>query len=271
MVSACALCAGVGCGPKQPWVTVDRLQRGLVIVLPGIEGRRSGLADSIARGLDQGGVNWAIEIQDWTSAWGPLYNLRAEERNRLKARQLSHRIRRYQIVYPDRPVVLVGQSGGGAIAVWTAEALEPEQTIKGILLVNVALSRAYPLIPALEHTEQGMVSYYSPRDWMLLGVGTTVYGTMDGRHAVSAGMEGFSIPTDRPRAYEKLLEIGWTKEMTKTGHPGLHLTSAAKDFVARYLAPVVPAKTWNAEDIEALQENPGRTFGTPTTSPEETP
>jgi pimeloyl-ACP methyl ester carboxylesterase len=259
----------IGCGAKQPWVTEDRLNRGLVVVLPGIEGRDSGLADSIARGLDQGGVNWAIEIMDWASAWGPLYNLRAEERNHLKARQLSHRIRRYQIAYPDRPVVLVGQSGGGAIAVWTAEELTPRQSIKGILLINVALSRDYSLIRALEHTEEGIVSFYSPRDWMLLGVGTTVYGTMDGRHAVSAGMERFRVPTDRPRAYGKLFEIGWSKEMAKSGHPGLHLTSAAKDFVARYLAPLVLAETWTLQDVESLQKESPETTGTPTTAPGE--
>lgn len=271
-VIVCGLGYCAGCGSEQPFVTPDRLQRGLVVVLPGIEGRDSGLADSIARGLDQGGVNWAIEIEDWTSAWGPLYNLRAEDRNRLKAQQLSHRIRRYQLAYPDRPVVLVGQSGGGAIAVWTAEVLQPKQTIKGILLVNVALAQDYPLFKAFDHTELGIVSFYSPRDWMLLGVGTTVYGTMDGRHSVSAGMERFEIPVECPHAYDNLFQIGWTKEMTREGHPGLHMTSAAKDFVARYLAPLVLAKTWNTQGIEALKKSlPVETQETPTKGPDEEP
>lgn len=266
----CGMGVFVGCAPKQTWVTADRLQRGLVVVLPGIEGRQSGLADNIAQGLAQGGVNWAIEIQDWTSGWGPLYNLRAEEQNHIKARQLSHRIRRYQIAYPSRPVVLIGQSGGGGIAVWATEALAPEQAIKGIVLVNVALSRDYLLLRALEHTEEGIVSFYSPRDWMLLGVGTTVYGTMDGEHATSAGMEKFRIPPDRPRAYRRLYEIGWTKRMSKAGHPGLHLTSAAKDFVARYLAPLILADVWDAETIEAVEaQRLPETYGTPTASPDD--
>ncbi|MBN1942910.1 MAG: hypothetical protein JW849_06410 [Phycisphaerae bacterium] len=270
LTAACGLVLCVGCGPKQPWATADRMQRGLVVVLPGIEGRQSGLADSIAEGLDQGGVNWAIEIQDWTSGWGVLYNLRAEDRNRLKAQELSHRIRRYQIAYPARPVVLVGQSGGGAIAVWTAEALNPDQRIEGILLINVALSRDYSLLRALDHTERGIVSFYSPRDWMLLGVGTTMYGTMDGRHAISAGMEKFRAPAaDRPAAYARLFEIGWSKEMARTGHPGLHVTSAAKDFVARYIAPLVLADAWNAKNIEAIRKDLPDISGTPTTSPED--
>lgn len=264
-----SLGACIGCHAPNPYVTPDRLHRGLVIVLPGIEGEKSGLADSIARGLDQGGVNWAIEVFDWTSRWGPLYNLRAEDRNRLKAQELASRVRRYQIAYPDRPVVLVGQSGGGAIAVWTAEAMEPNRTLKGILLVNVALSRDYPLWRALRHTEQGIVNFYSPRDWMLLGVGTTVYGTMDGQHAVSAGMEGFRPPAGRCGVYERLFEIGWSKEMTRTGHPGLHVTSAAKDFVARYLAPLVTTPLWSEEVVKDLQNNLPETYGTPAASPEE--
>ncbi|MBN1554732.1 MAG: hypothetical protein JXA11_08300 [Phycisphaerae bacterium] len=267
-----AVCGGslcVGCGPKQPWVTPARLQRGLVVVLPGIEGRKSGLADNIARGLDEGGVNWAIEIHDWTSGWGPLYNLRAEDRNRLKANQLSTRVLRYQIDYPDRPVVLVGQSGGGAIAVWTAEVLDPDRKIKGILLVNVSLSRGYALHGALERCELGIVNFYSPRDWMLLGVGTTLYGTMDGQHSVSAGMEGFYVPEVPSEDYKRLFEIGWSKEMARTGHSGMHMTSAAKDFVARYIAPLVTAKKWSLKSIQAMQAELPMTSGTPTASPEE--
>ena len=43
--------------------TAERLQRGLVLVLPGVEGE-SCLNHSIARGLADGGVEAAIEIFD---------------------------------------------------------------------------------------------------------------------------------------------------------------------------------------------------------------
>ena len=64
----------VGCSGKtsllvshdQPYVVSERLNRGLVIALPGIEGR-SKLNEDICRGLDEGGVSWAIELYDWTS------------------------------------------------------------------------------------------------------------------------------------------------------------------------------------------------------------
>ncbi len=114
------------------------------------------------------------------------------------------------------------------------------------------------------------MNYYSPRDWMLLGVGTTVYGTMDGRHGAAAGMEQFDIPPEKTYAYRKLYEIGWSKEMSKTGHRGMHLTSAAKDFVARYLAPMVLDATWSYKDIEALQRHlPFVTSSSPAKAPGE--
>src|SRR5512140_3603086 len=60
-----------------------RYEQGLVIILPGIEGQ-SPLNANIARGLAQGGVPSAIEINDWTVAWSAtwLLNLADESRNR---------------------------------------------------------------------------------------------------------------------------------------------------------------------------------------------
>ena len=45
--------------------TPERLQHGLVLVLPGIEGE-SCINHNIAHGLADGGVSSAIEIFDWT-------------------------------------------------------------------------------------------------------------------------------------------------------------------------------------------------------------
>ena len=119
VVPACVALAG--CGSSQRYVSSDRLLRGLVIVLPGIEGH--GLLNrQICEGLNDGGVNWAIELRDWTTGipGNFLYHLRAQKRNRRVAAQIAARIGRYNVRYPGSPVVLIGQSGGGAIAVWTA-------------------------------------------------------------------------------------------------------------------------------------------------------
>ncbi len=235
-----------GCNPPQPYVTFERLERGLVIVLPGIEGRGV-FNEAICDGLDAGGVDCAIELYDWTQRWaGPLYNLRNTAANRRRARDLADRIVRYQMGYPDRPVVLVGQSGGGAMAVWTLEALPPATRVDGAVLLAAALSPNYTLSAALENCRRGIVNYHSKRDVILLA--TYVAGTMDGELYDSAGRTGFHLPGDPnrlPRAYAKLFQIGWNEHMSRSGHWGGHLTSGAKWYVAQYVAPLVRAKEWD--------------------------
>ncbi|MDY6914198.1 MAG: hypothetical protein SVT52_07075 [Planctomycetota bacterium] len=250
---AAFLCAAFfsGCIASQPYVSRERLQRGLVIVLPGIEGR-SGFNEAICRGLNDGGVNWAIELYDWTFVlFGPLYNLRNEQGNREKAEWVADRIVRYQVSYPDRPVILVGQSGGGAIAAWVAEALPGGTGIDGIIMLAVSMSPNYMLDDALAKTRLGIISFYSSRDWFLLGLGTTISGTMDGEHTSSAGRIGFELPSEprRAKTYEKLLEVPWFEKMAKTGHAGGHLTSGAGRFVRRYVAPFVRANRWDQQQV----------------------
>jgi len=225
------------------------IQQGLVIVLPGIEGRSS-LNENICAGLKLGGVPWAVELNDWTNRYlSPLYNLRAEERNHRKAAEIAAHIEQYQAEHPGCPVVLVGHSGGGAIAIWAAEILRSNEKIKGIILINVALSREYDLCKALEHTEQGIVNFSSDKDTILLGAGTTIFATMDGRHESSAGMTGFLAPPTLPKIYDdKLFEIEWSESMgVYSSHSGGHFSSSNEDFVSRYIAPIVLAPKWSRQ------------------------
>jgi len=236
-----------GCGNSQPYISAVRLERGLVIVLPGIEGRGP-LNEAICRGLGEGGVNLAIELRDWTAPLaGPLYNLRAQDRNRRKALEIANRIRDYQSMYPDRPVVLVGHSGGGAMAIWIAENLPHGHTIDGIITISPAISPIYFLQRSLTKCTRGLVNFYSPGDWIMLGVGTTVYGTMDGEHSSSAGRVGFKVPSagGAPRCYEKLFQIAHSERMSESGYFGGHFSSAAAEFVAVYVAPFVRSGAWN--------------------------
>ena len=261
-----------GCCSEQPYMAKDRLARGLVVVLPGIEGR-SGYNEAICRGLDAGGVVCAIELHDWTSSLGPLYNLRAYDRNRRMASQLGWRLTRYMWEYPECPVVLVGQSGGGAVALWTAEQMLPGYKVDGIVMLAASVSPKYVLEFALAKTREGIVNFYSPRDWLFLGLGTTVYGTMDGRHSHSAGQLGFEIMHNSPdaRAYNKLYQVPWRPEMAASGNAGMHLTSGAEDFVARYVAPLVVAvsgkQKWSKELVEQVIGLEGVGHESPTTAP----
>ncbi|MHC4294423.1 MAG: hypothetical protein ACYSTL_02435 [Planctomycetota bacterium] len=242
----------IGC-THQPYRSEERLQRGLVIVLPGIEGRGP-INEAICKGLDDGGVDWAIELHDWTSPLGLLYNLRAEDDNHRKASRVAWRITRYRWDYPNRPVMLIGQSGGAAIAVWAAEALLPGQQIAGVILLAASISPRYPLELTLENSERGVLNFHSPHDWVLLGLGTALVGTMDGEHTASAGQSGFEVPSDADSArnYDRLLQIGWVPQMAEAGHSGMHLTSGAEGYVSKYVAPFVLEGHWDEQLIESI-------------------
>jgi len=259
------LLLAAGCSRPQPYVNPIRMERGLVIVLPGIEGP-SRLNREVCNGLAEGGVDLAIETYDWTSFLGPLWNLRATSRNHRQARYLADRIVRYQAAYPGKSVFLVGQSGGGAIAVWAAELLPREHKVDGIILLSASLSPYYMLDEAIANSRQGIVSFYSNRDWFLLA--TNVTGTMDGELSSSAGRTGFLHPEDAPspRSYARLFQVPWDQQMARAGNTGGHLTSGAHLFIAKYVAPLLTLKAWDEESIGAVMAN-----GNGTHAPASTP
>ena len=122
----------------------ERLDRGLVLILPGIEGR-SFLNISLMAGLLDAGLPYAMEIVDWTTGCFLLavYHLRAWQRNRRVARQIAGRVVEYRRQYPGRPVWLIGHSGGGAMSLVAAEFLPAEKSLTGIVLLGSAMSSRY--------------------------------------------------------------------------------------------------------------------------------
>jgi pimeloyl-ACP methyl ester carboxylesterase len=251
LLSAGVALAG-GCA-RQPYLTPERLAKGLVVVLPGVEGEGA-LNRGICRGLDAGGVDWGIELSDWTSPWGPLMNLRAEISNRQKAGEIAIRVAEYKFAHPDNPVVLVGQSAGGAMALWIAESMPEGRDIDGIVLLAPAISPGYMVDFALSKTSRGVLNFYSAKDWLFLGVLTTISGTMDGEHTSSAGRVGFMVPVSsaRPKTYDRLFQIAWHEQMAVVGHTGGHLASSAEAFVRLYVAPFVLARQWDDELVASI-------------------
>ena len=249
-----------GCAaPAELYVSESRLARGLVIVLPGIEGR-SLFNEEICHGLNVGGVHCAIELYDWTSGvpLAFIWDLWSTQRNHRQAANIAERIARYQFNHPGRPVVLIGQSGGSAIAAWACEALRWGRKVDGVIMLAAALSPGYRLTTALNGTSRGIVNFYSPRDVLLLWAGTKITGTMDGKHSTSAGNVGFFVPPGklRPIEYDKLYQVRWRSEMARTGNVGMHLTSGTAGFVARYVAPLVKAGQWDRRIVEGIIQPP---------------
>ncbi len=250
MIACAALMAvAAGCEPRQMLLNPRSLDNGLIIVLPGIDGRASHNEEVSDALCDRNG-QMAVEHYDWTVPLSPLYNQCAVERNHEVAAKLAKHIARYCRDHPNKPVFLVGHSGGTAIAVWAAEALPKHVKIEGIIMLASSLSPGYDLGPALRRVNRGIVSFYSDRD-ALLGAGTLIFGTMDRQHTEAAGKVRFD---EGSPAYRKLFQIPWVAKMADTGYTGDHFSCCSKRFIAGYVAGLIRSGAWNQNTIAALTE-----------------
>lgn len=255
----CGLSAAAGCRVPHKTHTSDRYVYGMVLVLPGIEGR-SVWNRNIAVGLDEGGVSSAIEVYDWTSGMpgGYVYNLANLDRNRAQARKVADRILAHRRRYPGSPVHLVGHSGGGGIAVLTLEALPPGRQIDQAILLAPALSPDYDLTLALRRTRRGLCNFYSTRDVGFLKVGTSLFGPIDRNYGVSAGAVGFKVPeglneSDRQLYDSRLRQVRWNPQLKEVGASGSHTGWASRKFAREYLAPLI-------KQVEAARPVPAEYF-----------
>lgn len=241
-----------GCGAGGIVMNSRHLDDGLVIILPGIEGR-SLSNGSIRQALCDERIPLAVQVYDWTAPLGPLFNQCAYARNREAAAALARHIVEYRRQHPGGRVFLIGHSGGTAIAAWAAEALPPGDRVDGIIMLASSLSPGYDLTEALHRAEMGIVSFYSNHDDALLGAGTTLFGTMDRVNGASAGKVGFDgLSPSYSIAAAKLFQIRWSQEMAKTGYVGCHFSCCSGEFIATYVAPLTTAGRWDSRLIANL-------------------
>jgi pimeloyl-ACP methyl ester carboxylesterase len=221
----------------------ERLDKGLVLVLTGIEGR-SFLNVGLMRGLLDAGVGSALDIIDWTTGNRLLFllHLRGWRRNRRIAQQLAARIVAYQDQHPGRPVWLVGHSGGGGMALLIAESLPEGRRVTGIVMLATAVSPRFDLRPALAHVEKAIWSHFSWLDCFFLEFGTTLFGCFDGRHGFAAGAIGFhGASSDEATAAGRLIQVRWNWRMLGQFNIGEHFGCVHRVFVAEGVAPLIRA------------------------------
>jgi hypothetical protein len=234
------------------YTSPQRAERGMVVILPGIEGEGR-LNWDIRDGLYDAGVPYALVIYRW-GTWVPgpagmLLNQTDVPGNRHAARELAQQIAGYQARNRGRPVFLIGHSAGGGIAIFTLEELGKlagVKPIEGAFLFSASLSANYPLDPALRMVRRGIVNVHNPTDQMLR-LGTGLFGNADGGHGASAGRTGFS------RAYDKVFErrISDQDVRQETGHAVFpHFLATQTALIRKYAPPWLLSRTWPPPNMD---------------------
>ncbi|MDP7635942.1 MAG: alpha/beta fold hydrolase [Phycisphaerae bacterium] len=260
---AAAVAFASGCvEDNAAYMTSERMNNGLVVILPGIEGE-SAANREVRSALDASGVDRALPIWHWgvpIPGAGMIINQIDFGGNRLRAKRIADRIVKYQDEHPGRPVHLVGHSGGGGIAVLAAEQLPEGRKVDGLVLLSASISIAHDVTKALKNCRSGIVNFYNRGDAALLGVGTTILGNVDGRHGPSAGLLGFDPPgasaSDETRlTYSKLFQVELSGPMISEDLGGAHFSTTRYGFVLVYVSPWVRNPDWPADQTGTVRRS----------------
>jgi pimeloyl-ACP methyl ester carboxylesterase len=170
--------------------------------------------------------------------------------NYIAGERIAQRIMQYQDKHPDRPVHIIGHSGGGGIAVFAASAMPKGREVTGVILLSASISSNHDITRALQHCSSGIVNFYNTNDGALLGLATTVLGNVGGAHGPSAGLTGFKMPggsasDEKKMAYQKLYQVPMTGGMVSGSTP--HFAATQPHFVISYISPWVASSTWPAD------------------------
>jgi hypothetical protein len=212
--------------------------RPLVLVADGVGG-----AELCSLGLEYAAA-WsqaALEVRrlGWGHGFGRWYrdltetDWHAQQADRLAAEALAAH-------QAGRTVYLVGKSGGTGLVVWALERL-PAGSVEAAVLLAPALSPGYDLSRALAAIRGEMTVFHSPLDLIVLGAGTSLFGTVDRVHTAAAGLHGFRRPATPADGsfdpYSRLRQIRWTPRMGRTGYLGGHVGPDLPGFLRRYVLP----------------------------------
>lgn len=231
------LVANLGCwAPPKP--TSAQLGRGAIWMFPGVEGGQWSMKYAY-EGIRQAGIERAIYVWDWERAGGTLVNLTEYDDNRRKAAETAEDVIAYRALHPEAPIDLVGYSGGAGIAVFVAEALPEDIHLRSIVLCHPALSPQYDLTPALQRVDVSLVNFYSGADWLILGAGTSTFGTMDRDYGASAGMLGFdpNRAVKDPNLRSLLVQRHWDISTQGFVHYGGHFPILSQAWNQTTVAP----------------------------------
>lgn len=192
------------------------------------------------RALREAGSEIGTVLFDWQfglpgEIWTDLMWLR---RNRLMGCKLARRLLAFRRAHPGTAVHILAFSGGAGIAVFACERLRGRPIVETLILACPALSPGYNLGPAL-HAVKRCYALVSSRDWLMLGLGTRIFGTTDRRFTSAAGLVGFRLPADASpedlQAYSRLCQIEWSPSLINDANYGGHAGWIDVSFLRRHL------------------------------------
>jgi hypothetical protein len=219
-------------------------QAGLVIVADGVGGLDlCGTGLRYVSAADR--LPYAIELFPWGHGFGRWIADLIDVANRdTQATSIAMLVRRFKTTQPDDPVFLVAKSGGSGVVVQALEQLD-DQTVERVVLLAPALSPGYDLSRALRAVRREAVVFWSPFDIFVLGLGTSLLGTIDRVFTRSAGLVGFRVPPQSQEdataasAYAKLRQVRWQPEMAASAHFGGHVGPDSPFFLKKYVVPLL--------------------------------
>jgi len=186
--------------------------------------RRAGFAGEV--------LHW--KWHSWWRGWLVLPALMHRAFLEERAGRLAAFIASERADHPDRPIYLVGYSCGGFLTVRALELLPEGVTVNAAAVLAGAMSPKRDLTDACAHVDGTMVVTSSLGDWLIVGLGTLVFGTADRVHALSMGMVG---PAREPP--RRLVHLPWRMSMLSLWHLGGHFSAVAPRFIATFVAPAM--------------------------------
>ena len=202
---------------------------------------------------EHGGLT-RVRVVRWGHGFGRWHaDLTDVANHEEQARWVAEEVRAWRDREPSKPVFLVGKSGGTWIVVRALEAL-PARSVEAVVLLAPAISPGYDLSRALRAVGRELVSFWSPLDVIVLGLGTWLFKTADRVRSFSAGLVGFRTPEgldDEGRSLyaTRFRQVRWRAEMAKAGYLGGHVGPDSPPFLRKYVVPLltglVPPKMLN--------------------------
>jgi hypothetical protein len=205
--------------------------------------------------LKLGGAADRVELYDWTCHDPWFGALQAYARNHREAQKIADKIVEHLGANPTAKVVVTAESGGAGPLIWALEKLPAGAMVDDVMLLAPAISPDYDLSAALSHVRGKAYAFTSAGDWLMLGWGTSTFGTIDGKKVQAAGRYGFVRPKLADMAeYKKLVQFPYDSAWMRYFNFGSHAGAMSPSFARHFLAPLLvqdehPVQTSSAAHV----------------------